>query len=159
MPKERIKIYLKSKPKNLLDFLSKFFLINYAWTTSVETYFDEQCTKVQCKQGSIRSFDDLYTCCLTYFPKTKPEKLFSKLLTTYYVINGNKARIFLYRCRTIKRTTLYYNTGYKRSYQSICETEKLDSEYSWKELFNMLGINSQEDLNKYLKTHKQYEIK
>jgi hypothetical protein len=159
MSEERIKIYLKTKPKNLLDFLSKFFLMRNAWTTSVETYFDEECKKVQCKTGIIRSFDDLYTCCLTYFPKTKPETLFKKLITTYIDMGNYNARIYFGRCNTIKRMTCYYMNGNLNNFKYFINLEQLESKYSYKELFNKLGINSQQDLNEYLKTHKQYEIK
>lgn len=153
------KIYLKDKPKNILDLLSKFFIFyGGSWTTSRDTYYDKECKKIQCRTGSIRSFNDLYDCCLTYFPRTKPETLFKKILLSYFLLNGLKRKTFLYRCLTIKRQTLYY-TSNTQGYNQIVLLEKLNSKYSYKDLLDKLKIYSQKDLDKFLKNNKQYEIK
>ena|ERR1700751_2420101 len=149
-------------------------------STSLATYSNKECTISHCDRGRMRSFDDLYMIMKNYYPMTTVKGLFKRLLLfrpivknlTYSkpVIN-NKGEVTGYdkitediyllpnfsNCCTMGRIKLTYfaNLGalvpYKISYDSAIGNNKYQSVYSWKDLFSMLDINSQKDLDEYLK--------
>lgn len=76
-----MKIYLKNPDTSSLKNLIKegFGVHQYKF---VETYFDEECTNVQCKRAR-RSFEDLWKIAKTYFPETT-EVILAKTLQILY---------------------------------------------------------------------------
>lgn len=148
-------------------------------STSLATYHDKSCLKPHCNRHRMRSFDDLYMIMKNYYPMTTVKGLFKRLLlfrplvkdltynkpvkdNTGRIIKYNKVTedIYLlpsfYNCSTMNRIRLTYcfNIGgaipYKIGYTSAININKYQSVYSWKDLFSMLDINSQKDLDKYL---------
>jgi len=63
------------------------------------TYFDKECTQIQCS-ASRRSFEDLLSLCKTYFPETTEKDLMKTLIDMgmrYYRCGGIGKIVFHYR--------------------------------------------------------------
>lgn len=154
------KIYIKvdKRPKNVKQLLEIFYDSNsiprYGNVyKGLNTYFDKECTKVQCITGKYRSFDDLFYLCQTYFPIVTPRKVLFELLNIKFSSPGTK--IQCHNCSGMRRIRIIpYNCNIQ-SYSNIIENYKYDSKWSWKELLSMININNQEDL---LNFKKQYSI-
>lgn len=150
------KIYLKldKRPKNVAEILTLFWGI----FGSIETYRDKECTKVQCKSNKGRSFDDLYYCCKTYFPNVTVKKVFHEVV----IYNLNDKVFAFLNCSTIMKVKLgiYFHSQLTNAFYNIynhdCETKKYNSIWSWKELYSMLNIHSNDDLTNY---RKKYNVK
>lgn len=146
-------------PKTPRSFLKKLFSFNWNNTinSTVQTYYDINCKGIQCYTRKKRSFDDILECTQTYFPNITPKELFKLLLTlNIKTKNGKTASLFLTNCRSIRRIILIYNSDvYDLSYNILIKLCSFDSKYSWKDLFDMLNIKSQKDLDKFLYKYKK----
>lgn len=155
------KIYVKfKKPRTVKKFLALLFsYYNYDRFKSIATYKDLGCKEIQCDVNKYRSIDDLYNIVKTYYPSITKNKLLHHLLCLRIKYNYGCYRYFYpVFCSDInKYTCMFYikinkfnnikNIYYKYNNKSL-------SSISWLELYNKLGINSQKDLNKYLKDNK-----
>lgn len=150
------KIYLKldKRPKNVADVLQLLFVRNDSImdiSDSKKTYKDKDCKIEQCKEGKYRSMDDIYYLCKTYFPNVTVKKVMHELLMFK---SGDKYKaIQFYTCGTMKKLRVIpmsYTT-----YDESIRCSKYDSQWSWKELFSLVGINSQNDLINYTNKHKK----
>lgn len=100
-------IYFKTKklPKNIKDIeelLTRGFTSkSYESKTFLTTYHDQDCTQKQC-HNARRSFDDLFTICKTYFPKTTKKELAKTLFTL-----SKKINLVASYCYTINKLVFY----------------------------------------------------
>lgn len=150
------KIYVKfKKPETLREFIKLFFSNEYQnLLTGPETFADKDCTLQQCPEHKLRSFDDLFFCCKTYFPEVTPKDVMHEILTIQLRL---KSKDLVYPqlncCSTMNRIrVLYYKTEYSTN---PFETNQYSSKYSWEELLGMLGITNQKQLVEYVKTNRK----
>ena len=158
------KIYLESnvKVKNVDDLLQKLLIENNSSSTSaLPTFYKYENTLYsQCDSNKYRSFDDILLICKTYFPSTKVETIFKKLLllnNNLKDIKNDRVKNKLSYCSTISR--IRYIANYSNSlyffYTTAIDKNKNESKYSWKDLFKMININNVEELKEfYLKNLK-----
>lgn len=162
---DKSKIYFESdvKVKNVDDILNKLLIKNLQSTTSaLNTYYKyENVEYLQCEKNRYRSFDDILLICRTYFPSTKVETVFKKLLLLNnkksLILNDNVKGQFRY-CSTINRIRYVanYNTTVNYFYHTAISSSYGNSKYSWKDLFKMININNFEELKQfYLKNLKE----
>lgn len=153
-------IYLKiEKPETISELLIALFQHSeghyYVGTT---TYSDEKCEVIQCENGKWRSFDDVYEIINTYFPGTDEKEIMHQILTTDF-----KRRITLYYpyfvfCSKIQKSTMIlYPHIYSNSTQFTYK--KVDSKYCWGELFELLGIRTNDDKNNYIEQNRFKQTK
>lgn len=151
-----MKIYVNFEPPaTVKEFLKKFFSeSNYAHQgfSAVETYFDKECSTIQCEKNKFRSFDDLFDLVNTYYT-VKPEELMHELLTAN-LKNGNyDVVLHMGNCSSIERIRMCF---YKElAPGNIFTLEKYNSKWSWGELLNMIGITNKEELIAYIKKYKE----
>lgn len=146
------KLYVKfKKTRSVREFLLKFFVAHTSsptYYTGGATWYNPECTQLQCDINKWRSFDDVYYLVRTYFPTVTPKKLIHELLVLY-LNDTTKRYILMGACGGMGRIRIiYYNTprtGY--------DTNKYSSVYSWPELLAMLDIKKQADLQAYLDKH------
>lgn len=105
-------IYVKFKiPDTIEEFLKQFFLgseTTYGNTTVV-TYRDKECTRIQCEAGRMRSFDDLLTCVNTYYDKITPKDLFHELITLELKNRNNIKLSYSFACcHTMNRVRIWF---------------------------------------------------
>jgi hypothetical protein len=155
-----MKIYIKgNRPKTIDELLKRVFIVanpnsSPNFHTSCDTYANKECTIVQCTMNRMRSFDDIYDIVKTYFPIVTPKSVMHKLLSLNIKgSNGKNSYIELSNCGGMGKIRVLYNlyqniSDYKRVY-------KYDSKYSWDDLVSMLGINNDNELNKYIKKHRK----
>lgn len=150
------KIYLKldKRPKNVADVLQLLFVRNdsiMGISDSKKTYKDKDCKIEQCRERKYRSMDDIYYLCKTYFPNVTVKKVMHELLM--FKSGDRYKAIQFYNCNTMKKLRVI-----PMSYATYAESigcSKYDSQWSWKELFSLVGINSQNDLINYTNKHKK----
>lgn len=171
------KLYLKSlidkkRPKTVSDLLQYYFfstLDNGAIVAKVSeaTYHDKECKLIQCFSSKMRSFDDIYFLCKTYFHTVTPKKVMHELLTIKPMYNNCKDLIFypyFSYCNTMSRIRITFNNAhniynYKKNRiinNNIFQIPKLNSLYSWEQLLAMLDIKNLEELNKYIEKHEKF---
>jgi hypothetical protein len=163
------KIYLKTdqKFKNHIELLRYFYRDRQADVT----YKNKECTKIQCEPDRLRSFDDLYYLCKTYFPTITYKTVFKTLLRLYYSSNSYEYTYQLANCLAMRRIRYYIVVTLSKNCaegvlrrainQSIYyyDQPKLGSLYSWEELFSMLGLNSRNEIVEYLVKDYKNRIK
>lgn len=155
-----VKFAEEKKPKSIKEFLTKFFSHhNEQMFQNVETFHDKECTKIQCYRNKTRSFDEVLNLVQTYYKTATPKKVFKTLLDL--VITDDEGRnyyLYMMTCSGISRINLLYyrnrSANAQTSYVHICSNPKYNSIYDWKELFTMIGINSNESLTKYINSEK-----
>jgi hypothetical protein len=104
-----IKIYCNfdKRPKTVRELLQMFFGNNNV--RSLQTYHDKECTKTQCVKNKIRSIEETYFLCKTYFPNVTFKKVFYEMMS--YDFNNNK--LYFSYCYTIKKATVFpYHNAY-----------------------------------------------
>lgn len=120
------------------------------------TYYDPECTNTQCDSGKIRSFENVLSIVLTYFPETSFEDFVTTLIQldikNTKLKSDKKLVFFPAACSDIERITIYWHSIYeKRSYKSLVwnvPDGREESLYSWEEILENIGINDIEDLEK-----------
>lgn len=167
----------KERPESIIKFLELFLFTKKVEGTNkfIEsfakaTYKNKACEgNSHCPRGRMRSFDDILELTKTYYPSITPKKLFHIILTTswksqYLTYDWLTERrkvtdIIIYpqygNCGTMRRIRLVYGHGKHNAYNSICNIGKYGSKYSWKDLYLMLKINSQAELNAYIEKHQK----
>ena len=162
---DKSKIYLESnvEVKNVDDLLQKLLIENNSSNISaLPTFYKYENTLYpQCDSNKYRSFDDILLICQTYFPSTKVETVFKKLLllnNNLKDIKNDRVKNKLSYCSTISRIRYVanYNNSLYSFYTIAIDKNKNESKYSWKELFKMININNVEELKEfYLKNLKE----
>lgn len=100
-----IKIYFKGGNESTdLDNLLRLLFSHNGY--SVATYFDKECTDMQCYHGSRRSFEDLLCIANTYYPETSEEDLMRALVNI---------EINYYFCSDIHKIVFHYAGSYNPS--------------------------------------------
>jgi hypothetical protein len=139
------KLYVRGEiPDNLEDFLRYFFSHpTNPYVFSIPTYNSKSGDTIHCK-NKYRSFDDIYRCCATYFDVTEKDVMKALLDIT----PKSNSPIFG-TCGTMQKLKIYY---YKTVFPSSVawDSQMLYSKHTWRQLLNMVGIKSDEDLKKYL---------
>lgn len=142
-------LYLLNPPefKTIKEFLTYFLLDNYG---ARATYFENQ--KLHCQHGKMRSFDDIFNCCKTYFPNITVPDLMSELLIL------NRKKIYLWCCINMMRIriTFYTNLTSNTISENAFSALKYNSKYSWSELLKMVGLSTQNKFKEFLE--KKYPI-
>ena len=123
----------------------------------VETFYKAIATGdllQQCKKNKMRSFDDIWILADTYMPGIDVKDIFKGLLlfgVEDYEIKRNIIRKSFSNCSTMKRIR------YTNSFSSIdtalhsIDCNKYDSIYSWRNLFDMIGVKTSSDLLEWYK--------
>lgn len=151
-----MKIYVNfEKPRTAKNFLKRFYYNeNGLFLIADATYIDQNCKNFQCSKNRMRSFDDLLMLIKTYYPSYNAKKLMRLLLTIDY---GYKEKFMPYfgscaemqRIRYVPYAKFYVNNNNIISYDAVIQNKQYGSKYSWKDLFTMLNIHNNKDLDKY----------
>ena len=152
-PDQCTTIYLEEfkgkNPKNVKEIITA--LHSGSYNTSVETFYDSLCTELHCVKNKFRSFDDIYYLCKSYLPATTEKEIMHELVTFTL---GNTILGFS-DCSYIRRIKVFtFNLKELREhwpdiYTKQINFDQFDSQWNWKELFNLLDIKSDEDLTNY----------
>ena len=150
-----VKFAEESKPKTVRKFLHKFFSsYKEQYLRNVKTYSNKECTILQCDSDKYRSFDDIFELVKTYYPTVSIGTIFKILLTLKPEHNQSTYNLFMMSCSGIKKINCLYVKfkGDKvKNYSDIIQNTSYDSNYTYKELFDMIGVKNQEDLDNILK--------
>ena len=150
-----VKFAEESKPKTVREFLNKFFSsYKEQYLRNVETYLDKECTVLQCKANKYRSFDDIFELVKTYYPTVSIGTIFKILLTLKPKHDDIVYNLFMMSCSGIKKINCLYvkfQGNNVKNYKEIISNTTYDSNYKYEELFNMIGVKNQEDLDNILK--------
>lgn len=146
-------IYLEEfkdkNPKDVKEIIIALYSSSY--NNSVETFYDSLCTDLHCLKNKFRSFDDIYYLCKSYLPATTEKEIMRELV----IFNLKNKVIGFSNCYGIKRIKVFtYNLKELREhwpdiYTKQINFDQFDSQWNWKELFNLLDIKSDEDLTNY----------
>ena len=150
------KIYSKvSKQPTIAQFLVHHIMhCRGQW---IETYSDKECNYEQCHTEANRSFRDLLALVNTYYPNTSVEELFKILLSINIkmVIKDVKYdfKFNAFFCDDVNLFICYYYQG-TITFSSIKTSKEYsedesEGEYNWYDLLLKIGINSQEELEKF----------
>ena len=150
-----VKFAEESKPKTVREFLHKFFSsYKDQYLRNVKTYSNKECTILQCNINKYRSFDDIFELVKTYYPTVSIGTIFRILLTLKPKHDDIVYNLFMMSCSDIKKINCLYVKfkGDKvKNYSDIIHNTSYDSNYTYKELFDMIGVKNQEDLDNILK--------
>lgn len=149
-----VKFAEEKKPRTIHEFLIKYYTNKtdtspYASQVHANyTFLDKECTKLH--SGHMRrSFDDLHEIVQTYFPRATPKMVFKRLLKLNH---PDFKELILTNCDGMMRIRIsLYREGQNRpsTYASANSVGKYKSKYSWKDLFEMVGITNQDEFEKY----------
>lgn len=145
------------KPKTIKKFLEFYFTHknnNQLYSSSLSTYYDKECTNIQCICNKLRSFDDMYMITKTYYPSITVKKLITILVNLTIIKGGNLLVPQFSDCGGMRRIRIIYYMK-ANTYAEVMTKLKYDSVYSWKELFNMIDLTEE----KYNKIKQQNENK
>lgn len=139
-------------PESPKEFLIAFYSV--LWRDRAyckETYFDKECTRLQCSAQRLRSFEDLFELLTTYYTDLTKKDVIEILSSTVLKSNVNvPLYLHISNCSTISRIRVFY-------YEDInsCALDfncsKYNSEFSWADLFKLINVNSREEYREYLK--------
>lgn len=131
------KLYIKAgRQPTISQFLSEVFSYNKEpYMTSVETYYDEECLKIQCKAGKYRSFNEIFILVKTYYKSITVVKLAKLLLEMEIKIDDRVYYRYILYCDNIQKPVILF-VRFKQS-NGISDL-KGNEKYSWLELYNMV---------------------
>lgn len=149
-----IYIKLNNPPESIVDLIVNFYQppsgkIGGIDLRGVASYFDPECTKLQCPPNRLRSYEDTLELVRTYFPEATEEDVTRGILESALV---KKVPLYIMTCSTIRRINYFYRNFGKVTndiYKELCHS-KYDSEKSWNERFADIGITNFEQVKKYL---------
>jgi len=160
------KIYLSQEPSDLKHMLEILYPEDKKMK-SQETYYktNEGKMVVQCIEGRMRSFDDIWIIADTYFPNIDVATVFRELLLFNITIENVEKGIIpkqLANCSTMKR--IRYTNSLCMMWQvwQNVDCGKFESVYKWRDLFNMLYINNLEQWKDWYRKElkpKEVELK
>lgn len=141
-------------PETVDDVLPLLYSEKYE--TAVETYYKNDFgTRLHCKKGKLRSFDDIYYLFKAYFPEETHESVFKRMLlfkVTSKQLKTGELPLQLSECSTIKRIR-YIPFGSsvtsKRLWKDAMESKQYESFMHWKDLFKLINVNSSEELESW----------
>ena len=142
------KIYVNFPHKNIKELLLGLFSYhpNTDISKNIATYYDPECTVMQCASGRNRSFTDVYALVLTYYPETKIEDLIYELATLEVIDNeGNKKMLYNFFCPDIKKPVMHFRVREWIKPNGISSANG-DDRWSWKDLLAMININTPKEL-------------
>jgi hypothetical protein len=100
-------IYLPNttgKEKTFLDILNLLYDKEQSKYSLCSTYFDKECTQIECEASKRRSFQALVEIAKTYFPD----------ITLDEICDAIKAKgLLYYTCHTIKKIVFHYAGTYE----------------------------------------------
>lgn len=149
-------IYIKfdegQEPQNLNDLFRKLFSFQSGIEVkNVPTYTNRDCTNLQCDANRYRSFDDILRIAERYFPGTSYLDVFRELLRTEIRgYGGRLCNLSLGSCSFIRKQRMHYSAYAVTNYRHACGQPQYRSRYSWRELFDAIGITSQEQLQQLI---------
>ena len=131
----------KQPREPILSFLQRYFK-----NLTKRTYFDEQCTQLQCSTGKNRSIDEMLIIVKTEYPKSKNSdiyKAFRKLLLLEE-LKSQGSRLALLYCKDINKWVFMRfkhnsNTRFLMDYSDSVNKKDLNGEGI--ETFNSFIIN------------------
>lgn len=131
------KLYIKAgRQPTISQFLLEVFSYNKeSYMTSVETYYDEECLKIQCKAGKYRSFNEIFILVKTYYKSITVVKLAKLLLEMKIETDHIKYYSYNMYCNDIHKPVILF-TRFKQS--NGISNLKGNEKYSWLELYNMV---------------------
>ena len=155
-----VQFAIEERPRSVRLFLKQFYSRHKDPYTAYphNTYNDPGCRNLHCDKA-YRSFDDLYELVKTYYPSITLKQMVDILLTTKLTIRGNKpdeevpAYPHLAVCCNMNKIRFI-------PYRQIsCEPEYInlrmrESQWTWRELLNLVGIKNKKDLEEYIKNSK-----
>jgi len=154
-------IYVKFKPPKLI---SEFIKLLYNCHTDVygpkrakaqKTYKNPECTELQCRDNSFRSFYDLLEIINTYYPYCTAEKLFRILFKVklYYKENKDQRMYFrMWHCEQMQKIRITFTEeGPFAQKKDFYDSKKGKDNYNWPDLLLTLNINNKEELEEFRK--------
>lgn len=139
------RIYLGKTPNSLT------YMFNLIWDRSGrsnQTYYKLEGTGdlvLQCVGGKMRSFDDIWIIADTYFPEIDVADIFKELML-WNVTSSHIKEGFLWKglanCSTMKRIRFTNSPTKIDVIWKMVDSDKFESVYYWRDLFNMLYINT-----------------
>lgn len=150
-------LFLKDiTPETVDDVLPLLYSGKYQ--SAVETYYKNGFgERLHCKNGKLRSFDDIYYLFKAYFPEETYTSIFKRMLlynVTLKQFNESNLPFQMSECSTIKRIRYipFGNSScYKRIWNEAVDAKQYESITHWLELFKLLDINSETDLKNWYK--------
>lgn len=150
-----VKFAEENKPKTVREFLHKFFSsYKDQYLRNVKTYLDKECTILQCNSDKYRSFDDIFELVKTYYPTVSIGTIFKILLTLKPKHGGTVYNLYMMSCSGIQKINCLYvkmKNNNVKDYVYTISQPSYNSNYTYKELFNMIGVKNQTDLDNILK--------
>lgn len=150
-----VKFAMEKRPETVRLFLKEFYSRHKDPYTAYahNTYSDSACNELHCDKA-YRSFDDLYELVKTYYSSITLKQMVNILLTTKITLQGDVlAYPHLAVCSNMNKIRFI-------PYRQIsCEPEYInlkmkESEWTWSELLNLVGIKNKKDLEEYIKNSK-----
>lgn len=146
--------FIPSTPDDILP-----ALYSEQYNTAAATYYKNKFgTLLHCVKGKLRSFDDIYYLFKAYFPEETMESVFKRMLL-YHVtldnVNNRNIGIQLSECSTMKRIRYIphgnnYNT---RDILNVAmDSKQYESIIHWRQLFGLIGIKTDTDLQNWYKS-------
>ena len=131
------KLYIKAgRQPTISQFLLEVFSYHKdSYMTSVETYYDEECLKIQCKAGKYRSFNEIFILVKTYYKSITVVKLAKLLLEMEFKTDNIMYYRYILCCDNIQKPVILF-TRFKQP--GGLSNLKGDENYSWLELYNMV---------------------
>ena len=150
-----VKFAEKEKPKTIREFLVKFYSTKYSNFLKAElTYLDKKCTRLQHEYPRYRSFDDLADLIRTYFPNATDKRVMVFLMKTKILLsNGVVSEPHLGICGGMQRIRFIPYHGYT-PLPEYFDLKPAQSKYSWKDLFEMIGVHNENEFKEYIKNKK-----
>lgn len=129
-------IYVNIKRQRLVkDFITLLYSHSKnGYMTCIESFSDQELTKIQCVKGKYRSIDDVLEIVNTYYPSITMKRL-AKILHNLEIVNNDNKTYYFYSlyCTNIEKTTTLF-TNFKGTYS---DTKKGDSTLSSKEFYEL----------------------
>lgn len=152
------KLYLEKTPTDLKDMLNILYPEENGYK-AIETYYKDSEGNMykHCMANRMRSFDDLWKIARSYFPEVDPRDVFKEMLlfrADLETIEKGFMNFQLSNCSTMKRIRYVpaSKTAVKLNWRSI-DVDKYQSVYSWRDLFNIVYINSEQQLMDWYRKH------
>lgn len=148
------KIYLEKEPKDLLEIFEILYPLDKKRRSQKSFYKSEAdgAFLLQCNEGKMRSFDDIYIIANTYFPGIDIRIVFKELLlfnTKLSQIKEDLLHKSLGNCSTMRRIRYTNSMSTIRQIWLGVDCAKYDSIHTWRDLFNMIYINSASQLKEW----------
>lgn len=142
------KIYLEKEPKDLADIFKILYpkdKVYRSQTTYSKAINADGKLLLQCAEGRMRSFDDLWIIADTYFPNINVIEVFKEMMlfdVTLKDLEDGNVRKQLSNCSTMERIRFTPSRTTLKSIWFSVDCQKYKSIYTWRDLFNMVYVNT-----------------